>query len=145
MKKGEGRFLKQYKVGYFAVVKLEVETGCEETQITTDCHGQYITSQGQIEEATADGYNDWKDGAISGVIFALEVADVQKVNVTITQIEGLTIDTNPTICAAAAARALWNALEITVSEETENNLENYVLQSWKCLDYIPVENFLISQ
>jgi hypothetical protein len=145
MRKGEGKFHKYYKLPYYALIRLEVETDCDETRITTDCHGQGFYSQGYIEEVPADGYDSWKDEAISGVVFALEVADVQKAEVTITHIEGLSTDTNPTIVAAAAARALWNALEISVSNETEKNLENYVLQSWqKHWSYVATHNFLKS-
>ena len=147
MKKGEARFIRQYnKAGYFALVKLEAESEWNTLDITTDCHGNGFTAQGYIEEVPANGYDDWKQGAINGVKFALEAINKQNTKVIITHIEGLTTDTNPTIVAAAAARALWNALEIEVSEVTEKNMEDFVLQSWSNdAFFIPANNFLISK
>ena len=145
MKKGEARFVRQYnKAGYFALVKLEVEREWNNLEITTDCHGSTSTSQGHIEEVPANGYDDWKQGAVNGVKFALEAINKQNAKVVITHIEGLTTDTNPTIVAAAAARAIWNAFEIRIPENTEKNLEDYVLQSWSNnSSFVPVDNFLI--
>jgi hypothetical protein len=78
------------------------------------------------------------------VKFALEAINKQNAKTVITHIEGLTTDTNPTIVSAAAALALWNALGINISEETEKNLEDYVLQSWSNDSFfVPVVNFLI--
>jgi hypothetical protein len=147
MKKGEARFVRQYnKAGYFALVRLEVEREWNELEITTDCHGRTSRSQGHIEEVPATGYDDWKQGAINGVKFALEVINKRNAKVVITHIEGLTTDTNPTIVAAAAARAIWNAFEISIPEHTERNLENCVLESWSNdSSFVPADNFLISK
>jgi hypothetical protein len=147
MNKGEGKFLRQTnKAGYIAFVKLEVESEWNGLEIITDCHGKGFTSQGYIEEVPANGYDDWKRGAVNGVKFALEAINKHNTKVVITHIEGLTTDTNPTIVSAAAARALWNALGISVPEKTEKNLQVHVLQSWSNdPSFVPEDNFLISK
>ena len=75
-----------------------------------DCSGQQVSSQGYIEEATATGYTDWKQGAEAGVRYALKVARSEQFSVRITWIMGLTTDTNPTIVGAAAIQAVWQAI-----------------------------------
>ena len=70
----------------------EVEREWNNLDITTDCHGSTSTSQGHIEEVPTTGYDDWKQGAINGVKFALELINKRNAKVIITHIEGLTTD-----------------------------------------------------
>jgi hypothetical protein len=59
--------------------------------------------------------------------------------VTITKIDGLTTDTNPTIVGFAAILAVWQALEFNPSREMIEKLENRVFESWnKPYEELPI-------
>jgi hypothetical protein len=101
------------------------------------CSGAGWVRQGAIEEASADGYAEWKAGAVAGVGFALRVAGARDCGVRVVLIEGMTSDTNATIVAAAAARAVWRALEFTPPSEVVATIDAEVLGSWTRGDGAP--------
>lgn len=126
----EGRFVRQTKrAGYFAHIEMILYASVENTSIAFDCQGRGFYSQGYVEEVTAEGYDDWKRGAIAGIEYALKKCG-KSFCITITKIEGLTSDTNATIVGAAAIEAIWKAASFQPSEEEKRRLEQLVLDSW---------------
>ncbi|HEX2913949.1 MAG TPA: hypothetical protein VH186_24305 [Chloroflexia bacterium] len=125
-----GVFVRQSKVGYFARVEIQVETGVEKTYFEIRCKGNGFRGQGYIEEVPENGYEDWKFGAIIVLNYALRKLDSPICKVTVIKIEGLTSDTNPTIVAAAAINALWKAYNYVPNIELQNYIEEEVLRSW---------------
>jgi hypothetical protein len=126
--------------GYFARVSLTVEYPSTSPNVDFCCSGCGFFSQGYVEEATAEGYDDWKAGAKVGVNFALSIAEMSNCQVVITKIEGLdATDTNPTIVGAAAALATWSALKFEPQKEAIDKLEMLVFKSWEqAHDEIPI-------
>lgn len=61
----------------------------------------------------------------------MEVAARSDCGVTIVRILGMTTDTNPTIVAAAAADATWNALGFAPRASVRQRVESVVLRSWE--------------
>ena len=116
---------------YIAIVSLILTPDAPENHIEILCDGVPGISQGDIEEATLHGYEDWKQGAQRGVLFALNVANQTRCHVAITKIQGMLTDTNPTIVGAAAMLATWEALAFTPPQEIVSRVEGQVFASWK--------------
>jgi hypothetical protein len=130
MSESEHRFLRvQGGKTYFAEVTVAVEEGSGEVAVM--CSGPGFTSQGYMEEVPADGYDDWKAGAIAGVRHALTHAGRHDVNVRISRIVGISTDTNPTIVGAAAARAVWTALGFEAGPVELARIDAIVFSSWQ--------------
>jgi hypothetical protein len=126
------------KLLYFAVVHLEIRFPAEETSILMACHGRGFVSQGYIEEVPEKGYDDWKQGALAGIAYALATCVDRPCQVTVTKIEGLSSDTNPTIVGDAAIQALWSAMQYTPSREQMERVDQLVFQSFSHpVDYLP--------
>jgi hypothetical protein len=107
MLKAEGRFLNQRDgKGYAARVTVRIEPHSDKPSIATACSGDGWTGQGCVEEVPAVGYDDWKQGAINGIRYALRAAHCLDCSVVVTRIVGMTTDTNPTIVGAAAIDAV---------------------------------------
>ena len=102
----EGAFLRQHGKGYAARVTVSMQPTAALPGIRLACTGRLAQAQGELEEATRDGYADWKAGAVVGIQFALACTQHTAWEVTVTRIVGLTTDTNPTIVAVAAMRAV---------------------------------------
>jgi hypothetical protein len=102
---GHGRFLRaRSSRTAFANVHLAFsEAPVDAVRVLVDCHGDGWTAQGNIEEVSACGYDDWKRGAIAGVEFAFRQLGERPCLVTVTKIEGVSSDTNPAAVGAAAA------------------------------------------
>jgi hypothetical protein len=113
----------------FAQVSLTVEPTADFTRVEFACAGAGFSSQGYLESVPPLGYEPWKDGALAGVRFALAVAGVSAAAVVITEIVGVTSDTNPTVVAVAAAHALWNALELNPPLRAVRFLDSQVSSS----------------
>jgi hypothetical protein len=113
---------------YAARVELEVDTSAAATDISLQCSGEGWVEQGCLEDVSETGYEPWKGGARAGVQFALQVAGVSA-TVVIRRITGMVTDTNPTAVAAAAADAIWNALDFKPSKEVADHLESVVTGS----------------
>ena len=136
----EGRFLRQTRRGgYAARVSLVIETYSPNPQIEFNCTGEGWTAQGNIEEVPAEGYDDWKGGAVAGIRHAMRQAGRTDCSVSVTRILGMATDTNPSIVAAAAAFAVWDAIEYQPSASQVEFLQETALTSWdKPHDLIPV-------
>lgn len=127
----EGRFRRVHGgFPHCGIVELSVEPSDSPTDISVQCSGAGWIRQGSLEDASADGYDDWKRGAVRGVEFALTVAD-QRAVVVIRRITGMITDTNPSIVAGAAALAIWDALEFTSDETVITTMESVVFRGWK--------------
>ncbi len=114
---------------YFAEVSLDVEVVGPSMIVLTDCTGAGFERQGAVEYASASGYDDWKQGAIVGSHFGLRVAGVSRARIAVRRIGGTTADTNPTVVAACAARAVWNALGIAHPSDAVSRLDALMAQS----------------
>jgi hypothetical protein len=114
---------------YFAEVALTVLCPAEATSIDVACHGKGFTSQGVVEDVPAVGYEDWKQGALLGIHYALSRCSAPPCSVTVTSIAGLSSDTNPSTVGAAAIQALWSALQYVPSPEEQAHIEQIVLRS----------------
>lgn len=132
MIQSEGRFLRQHQgKSYAARVWIEVDTAPPMPYVMVDCRGTgWGGSQGDLDDVSATGYEDWKVGACQGASFALGVASCVDVGVTIVRILGSIVDTNPVVVAAAAADAVWKALSFEPSGRLRKSLESLVFQSW---------------
>lgn len=132
MFEAEGNFLRQWKgKGYIARVTVRVNLSSETSSIVTACSGDGWSGQGNIEEVSATGYDNWKAGAIAGIRYALETARCQNCSVIVTRILGIATDTNPTIVGAAAINAVWKAIDYIPSDLEQNQIEVLVLSSWE--------------
>jgi len=136
-----GRFIRQsHSKGYGAVVTLTIDSAANETHISLDCHGQGFRSQGSIEDVPEQGYDDWKQGAVVGVDYALRAAGLEPCGVVITKIEGLTTDTNPTIVAVAAMDAIWKGMRVTPQADVDAYVKAVAMDSWT-QPYDAIPNF----
>ena len=132
MKAATARFARyKNKLPHCAVVSLTLDVDSELSRVDLACSGSGFVGQGYIEEVPLVGYDDWKEGARAGVRFALSVAGQDRSVVTITKIEGLSTDTNPTIVGAAAALATWSALEFEPSKDVLERIETQACSSWQ--------------
>jgi hypothetical protein len=111
---------------------VRIEPDSSGLNISTDCKGWgWGESQGEMDDASADGFEEWKVAACVGVGYALRAAGVSSCDVVVTRILGRSVvDTNPTIVAAAAANATWNALGATPTAESTAFVEQQVFASW---------------
>ena len=125
MARGSGKYAKWKRTGFFARVELEV-ADIEGADVTFDCQGRGFYSQGYIEEATPEGYADWKDGAAAGVAFAFRLLKAKSRSVTIIKIEGLGTDTSPAAVGAAAVLAVLDALKIPAPDGLPSQLDQIV-------------------
>jgi hypothetical protein len=127
---GRGRFARQVGGrGCFGIVEVEIDPNSPITSILVQTHGDGFQSQGQIEGVPERGYEEWKQGAVLGVAFALWTTGYPDCAVVITRIEGMTSDTNSTIVAAAAMDAVWNALAFTPEAALTAQIEQSVVAS----------------
>jgi hypothetical protein len=111
-------------------VEVEIAVHSLITSIGVQTHGEGFLAQGYIEDVPERGYEDWKQGAVLGVAFALWTAGNTDSAVTITKIEGMTSDSNATIIAAAAMDAVWKALSFTPEPALTTQIEQSVVASW---------------
>lgn len=126
-----GRFTRQTQgKGYAAVVTLTIDLSATDKHVSVECHGRGFYSQGYIEEVPEQGYDNWKQGAVVGVNYALDVAGIGPCHVMITKIEGLTTDTNPTVVAVAAMDAVWKGLDFTPPADIDTSVKAAALASW---------------
>ncbi len=61
----------------------------------------------------------------------MRLANIQAASVQIRRIVGLEVDSNPTNIAAAAADAVWQAVEFDVPQEVMNRINRAVLEGCK--------------
>lgn len=117
---------------HFAEVALSVERRPGQGAILDRCQGRGWRAQGCAEDATADGYDDWKQGALRGARRGLREAGVALDDhlVAVERVTGMTTDTNPDVVEVAAARAVWEALGHRPSSAQEAALAALLDGSW---------------
>ena len=123
--------IKKYINGlpHYAKVEIEIIPETDQIEVIEECCGDGWISQGHIEEVAAQGYEDWKQGAIDGVIYALKKSGHQH-KVQINRITGMATDTNPDIIFCAASHAVWDALEYEPDLNSKKEIENILKNSW---------------
>ncbi len=139
----EGKFLRQYQgLPYAARVTVYVQSDQTGPHVLVECGGQPGSSQGDVEEATAMEYTDWKQGAEAGVRHALKETGQEQFCVRIIRIAGMSTDTNPTIVGAAAMQAVWQALGYNPLATEIERIERIVFGSWQeADDFVPNFDF----
>jgi hypothetical protein len=145
----EGRFCRiKNRLPYGARVTIQIAMETTKPEILVQCSGTplHLTgfSQGDIEDVPAVGYEDWKQGAVVGVRYALQVVGHSDCHVTITRILGMTTETNPTVVGAAAVDAVWKALDYSPSLMEVHQVEQRVFASSQ-LAYDALPNFSPNQ
>ncbi len=65
-----------------------------------------------------------------GARYVLSQIHHQGYGLTVTRIEGMVTDINPTIVAAATMDAVWKALHFQLSPEVIARIEELVFHSW---------------
>ena len=131
MGSGVARIVDQRKgLGYFAEVALDVERAALQPGVEFRLDGSGWLGQGIVEEVPGHGYDDWRDGARAGIAFALREAGATDARVCVHAIRGMTTDTNPWIVAAAAANAVWTALDFEPTPEVVARVDARVFASW---------------
>lgn len=129
---------------FFAEVDLEVRDRSAESElfqlnsVVFRLNGRGFASQGYLEDAPTEGYEDWKAGAKAGVLFALQEMNARGAEVAVYRITGrYAIDTNAWIVAEAAAKAIWRNYDYLPAPELLAQIENLVDQSWNFEDERP--------
>jgi hypothetical protein len=113
---------------HVAIVEVDVEPS-PMTEISVHCSGDGWIRQGSLEDATADGYTPWKEGAALGARFAIAQMGIAA-RVRIERVSGMTTDTNATCCAVAAAKAVWNCLGYSPPVEINEKLHDSLIGSF---------------
>jgi hypothetical protein len=117
----EGKVVKQIgALGFYARVRVHVtcqEIGQQPSSITLD--------------ASADDSwlrsNVWLDAAQAGAALGLKLA-VRSAQYNITGVHGMPCDTNPTLVAIAAIRAVWSALAFEPDEALAGRIETAIIR-----------------
>ncbi|WP_431113134.1 hypothetical protein [Variovorax paradoxus] len=123
----------------FAEVVLQVaRVDSDNLVIRVACDGAGWTAQGHLEEASSNGYEDWKDGARVGIRFACALVGLPNAAVVVARITGMTSDTNPTVVAAAAALAILQNGGKQVEPRVRSWLYTQAFDSWSSpQDFVP--------
>jgi hypothetical protein len=128
----EGKFARVHNgLPYAARVTVTVEEPSAQPDILFSCSGKGWIRQGYLEEVPAVGYDSWKAGARAGIEYALSKAGVGTARVEVVKIVGMITDTNPSVVGAAAAIAIWKALEFEPPEEVISSMEAVVFGNWQ--------------
>jgi hypothetical protein len=114
---------------HFAEVHLSLEDDAG-VVVEFRCSGAGWVRQGEIEEVSATGYEDWKAAADGAICHALAAANADGARVTVRAIFGMTTDTNSAIVALAAALAVWNALGVDPPADALAHLSDAAFSSW---------------
>lgn len=118
-------------VGSVAIVTLDVsKNNFDQNKIVEHYSGQGFTSQGNIEDIPANGYDSWKIAARHGLEYAFSFIDTFW-TVDLKKIEGRAFtDTNPTIVAYTVLRAFFDKINFQLDSNQIEILEEFVLSSW---------------
>lgn len=129
----EGVFVRQIQpVGFAARVEVCLDLTMPTQAVKVDCPIEgFLDHQGESEQASTAQFEDWKQGAITGVRYALWAYLSPSIGVTITRIQGQKASTSPTMINAAAIDAVWKALHYKPEDEEWSPLELWPLTIWK--------------
>jgi len=118
-------------LGYAGQVTILLDPAPARPYVEVACIGAGWIRHGLPEDVGPTGYDDWKAGARAGVAYAMHSAGLEHCGVRITRIVGMSADTNPTILAAAAARAVWRAAGVTPDPAMLARVVARVFASWE--------------
>ena len=111
-------------------MRIEVVPNESRNEIVEHYTGQGFTSQGNIEEVPAEGYNSWKIAAKNGLEYGFSLVDTFW-TVHIHKIEGRTFsDTNATVVGYTILRAFLEQTGHSLAEQHIQKLEEFVMRSW---------------
>ncbi len=113
----------------YAEVELTADVSSS-SEIVDLCSGEGWKGQGHIEDASADGYGDWKRGATTGVELGLHRAGVAA-RTELVRITGMMTDTNAEIVACAAMRAIWQAVCYLPTPDDLELIDGKLAASWR--------------
>ena len=118
-------------VGSVAIVTLDVSrSNSDQNEIVEHYSGQGFTSQGNIEDIPANGYDSWKFAARQGLEYAFSHIDTFWI-VDLKKIEGRAFtDTNPTIVGYTVIRAFFDKIGFQLKPNQIDVMEEFVLSSW---------------
>jgi hypothetical protein len=114
---GEGRVLQQIgPVGFYARVWVACQDECEPSvRVTLEAQANDPWQQTQ----------GWTDAALAGAALGLKIAG-RTMHCTVKRIHGMPCDTNPTLVAIAAIRAVWAALAFEPSETLAKRIDDAI-------------------
>lgn len=116
---GMGKVIKQLGArGFYATVQVMCEKNAQpSSSVTLDpsADDPWYRSQG------------WTDASLAGAALGLKVAN-RTAACSITRIDGMPCDTNSTLVAIAAMRAVWAAFGFTPDKVTSERLEGIILR-----------------
>lgn len=116
---------------FYGEIILYIEENTTTHTIIENYDGNGFISQGTIESIPPKGYEDWKQGIKSGIHYGLsKITDNRKFKVTIVECNGFTTDTNPTILAFVASRAILEQIENNESTAEKEQFEELIYSSW---------------
>ena len=118
-------------VGQVAIVTLAIVANVNSKNEVLEYYaGAGFTSQGNLEEVPADGYESWKIAVRNGLSYGFSLAKGFW-KVSIYRIEGRAfIDTNPTVAGYTALRAFCSQIGLQLEEGKIEMLEQFVDSSW---------------
>lgn len=125
------KFLRQVKIGSFAVVYLDIKLS-EKTVIEFgEERYDNNVSQGSIIMLPSinSNFDDWLEGARIGVKYGLTKSN-KDYHITIEKIEGLSTDTNPLIISVATITGIWDFLNYLPTDEEREKIEKWAFDSW---------------
>lgn len=134
----EGKFLRQRNSGgYVARVKMAIEESTTATLVKVE----WMSVDVKEASPSLANYEDWKQGALIGINYALNRIRVAKqYTITVIEIIGQDVDTNPTIVAAAAIDGVWKGMNYTPTQTEWDAIEEVVFGSWqKSAYHLPTE------
>ena len=115
---------------FYGEVILHIEAS-KKQEIIEAYNGTGFMGQGALEIIPPKGYDDWKQAIKLGINYGLDkVTDKRKFKVTIVEGSGLTTDTNSTILAFVASRAILEKIENNESTIEKEKFEKLVYSSW---------------
>lgn len=132
--RSKGVFIKSGKGG-MARVELKIDLEASTPGVTVELNENVWNA-----EIKKGAFPDWIEGAVYGAEFALRLAEISSASVRIVVIAGLLTDSTATNVAAAAANAVWNAVNFEVPQEVTDRINQAVLVEWNDWNQ-PVQSF----
>jgi hypothetical protein len=122
-------------LGHYGEITVVVEARhADEPTIVEAYTGAGWERQGYAHTIPDKGFDDWKSAIRMGIEYALRRLDEQSIRVTVKEATGLITDTNATILAYAASRALLENLPNLESQTEKDRFEQLVFSSFNYED-----------
>ncbi|QQR87013.1 MAG: hypothetical protein IPJ76_01940 [Flavobacteriales bacterium] len=122
-------------LGHYGEITVVVEARlADEPTIVEAYSGTGWERQGYAHTIPDKGFDDWKSAIRMGIEYALRRLEEQSIRVTVKEATGLITDTNATILAYAASRALLENLPNLESQTEKDRFEQLVFSSFNYED-----------